>query len=112
MLKKQYRLNKNKDFDRVFKQGGSAYAPSLGLKITANGLENSRFAVLVSKKVSKKAVVRNKIKRQLRNILREDYLQQVKGYDVVVICLPTISDKTFAEIKADLKFAFRKTKIR
>ncbi len=111
MLKKQYRLNKNKDFDRVFKQGGSAYAPSLGLKITTNNLEKPRFAVLVSKKVSKKAVDRNKIKRQIRNILREDYLQKIRGYDVVIVCLPSIASKTFVEIQAELRVAFRKLRL-
>ena len=111
MLKKQHRLNKNKDFESVFKNRGSAYAPSLGLRLAANGLENSRFAVLVSKKVSKKAVVRNKIKRQIRNILREDYLQIIKGYDVVIVCLPTIATKTFAEIQAELKFVFHKSRL-
>ena len=111
MLKKQYRLTKNKDFEKVFKQSASAYAPSLGLKITVNNLERPRFAILVSKKVSKKAVDRNKIKRQIRNILREDYATKVKNYDVVIICLPAIIDKTFEDIQTELKFAFNKLKL-
>lgn len=111
MLKKRYRLNKNKEFDQVFKHGSSAYSPSLGVKVVANKLENPRFAILVSKKVSKKAVDRNKIKRQIRDILRSDYAQKVKNCDVVVICLPSILNKDFEAIKEDLKFAFSKLKL-
>lgn len=111
MLKKRYRLNKNKDFDRVFKQGASAYASALGLKAAANGLPESRFAILVSKKIDKKAVARNKLKRQIRNILRTDYVQTIKGYDVVIVCLPPIANKKFEEIQAELKFAFHKLKL-
>jgi ribonuclease P protein component len=111
MLKKRYRLNKNKDFDRVFQQGASAYAAFLGLKVAANNLPESRFAILVSKKIDKKAVARNKLKRQIRNILRADYVQKIKGYDVVIVCLPPIAGKDFNEIKEELGFAFRKLKL-
>lgn len=112
MLKKRYRLTKDKDFERVFKQGSSAYVSSLGLKMAANSLGGPRFAILVSKKVSKKAVARNKIKRQIRNILREEYVPEInKNCDIVVICLPTIINKTFEEIQAELKIAFHKLKL-
>ncbi|GAI32984.1 unnamed protein product, partial [marine sediment metagenome] len=62
MLNKRNRLKKKKDFDKVFKQGQGFKQDFLYLKIRKNNLKSSRFGFVVSKKFSKKAVIRNKIK--------------------------------------------------
>ena len=70
MLPRYNRLAKKKEIDLVFKKGRSSYNKSLGVKcLINNNLTYNRFAVVVSNKVSKKAVIRNKIKRRLMEVL-------------------------------------------
>ena len=62
MLKKENRLKKKKDFERIYKKGRGFKGDSLFLKILENKEELTRIGIVVSKKVSKKAVQRNKLK--------------------------------------------------
>ena len=61
--------------------------------------------MVVSKKISKKAVVRNKIKRRIRHLFRES---ESKGKYVVVV-KEDISDKDFKKIENDFKKITKKT---
>lgn len=85
MLNKQNRLKKKKEIENVFKGGRSFYSKDLGIRFKKNNLEDSRFCLVVSAKVSKKAVIRNKIKRRARYILRGDLEKIKKGFDIVVV---------------------------
>lgn len=69
----------------------------LYIKYKKNNLNKNSFKIIVSLKVSKKAVTRNKIKRRIREILRDANLNQ--GYEIVVITNKNILDKSFQEIK-------------
>lgn len=108
MLKKLHRLKKKKDFDIVFKNGKSKFSKILGIKIFSNNLDESRFGIIVSKKVSKKAVERNKIKRQIREILRLSLSEIKPGYDIIVIVSPNIMGSTYDKIKDSLFFCLKK----
>lgn len=108
MLAKENRITLNKEFDRVFKTGQSFYAKEIGVKAISNSLNLSRFGILVGLKVSKKAVIRNKIKRQIRAIISQEMPNLKGGKDVVIISLPLILEKNFEEIEKTLKFGFNK----
>jgi ribonuclease P protein component len=85
MLAAQYRLTKQKDFARLKKGGQTSYSGLFKLVHQANLLAVSRFAVVVSTQVSKKATDRNRLKRQCLEIIR---LQQSKikpGFDVLLM---------------------------
>ncbi len=108
MLAKKYRLTKKKDFDRVFVGGQGYYTRFLGIKKTANNLTASRFGIIVSAKVSKKAVLRNRLKRQIRAIIKK-HLSLIKpGYDWVIICLPPVLDLPFLELEKNILFIIKK----
>ena len=111
MLAKENRLKKKKDFEKLFKGGRSFREKFLVLKVNKNNLDSVRFGFIVSKKVSKKAVTRNKIKRQLREIIRKEIDNYQKGFDIAVIALPGIISKDFKEISQALEFALKKIKI-
>ena len=100
MFPKKNRLTKNKEFDHVFKKGRSSYNGIIGLKTASNDLDINRFGIIVSKKASKKAVERNKIKRQIRAIIRSKSLK--KGYDCLVIALPKIESLSHEEIEKSI----------
>jgi ribonuclease P protein component len=108
MLKKSNRIGRNKEFDRAFKLGQSFYDKILGLKAVDNGLSVSRLGILVSTKVSKKAVDRNRIKRQIRAIVREEWSKLKGGKDLVIIVFPQILDKKFEEIKEYILKGFKR----
>jgi len=99
MLKKVNRILKKKEFDNVFQNGKSAYFKILGIKAVKNGKPESRFGVIISTKVSKKATNRNRIKRQIREIIRKNLDKIEKGYDFIIIVLPQIKEADFTLIK-------------
>jgi len=111
MLKKQNQLTKDKEFDDVFKNGQSSYDKIMGVKAVANNLDSSRFGILVSVKISKKAVERNRIKRQIREIIRLDLDKIKPSYDVITITLGPILGKTYQEIEKSVQNHFKKLKL-
>lgn len=111
MLFKDNRLKKKKDFEKVLSQGRNLKEDFLFLKIINNELDNNRFGFIVSKKVSKKAVERNKIKRRLREIVRLSDLNNLKKIDGVFITLPAIREKTFKEIKKEVLSLLKKAEV-
>lgn len=101
MLPKQNRLRLKKDFERIFKQGRGFKQDFLFLKVLENGLKETRFGFIVSQKISQKAVIRNKLKRRLREIIRDE-LKEGKirsGVDAALVTLPGLEGKDFQEIK-------------
>jgi len=99
MFSKQNRLREKKDFERVFNKGRSFKEDFLILKFIENNLENSRIGIIVSQKVSKKAVIRNKIKRRIRAIIRENLSRMKRGIDIVLLILPGLEKRNFWELK-------------
>ncbi len=113
MLTKCNRLTKEEDFKIVFKAGKkySLLGTGIYLKVRGNNLEQSRFGFVISKKVSKKAVVRNKIKRRLREIVRINLSKIKEGNDVVVIVLPGFEKNDFQAIEENVNDLFQKAKL-
>lgn len=85
MLKKQFRLAKDADVKKVFARGRAFFNPLFAIKYFPGPI--SRFTVVVSTKVSKKAVVRNRIKRTLREVIRLN-LTKFKPGDYAVVVKP------------------------
>jgi len=85
MLPAINRLKKKKDFERVFKQGRGLKEAFLSLKSTKNGLASTRFGFVVGQKVSHKAVVRNRVKRKLRDLAKQKIKDVKSGFDIVIV---------------------------
>lgn len=104
MLTKQHRLKKNKDFELVFKRGKTFDGKFLFLKIIKrNNLKVSRFGLVVGTKISKKATIRNKIKRRLRDVIRKRLEDIKSGFDVIIGAKTLVVDKSYQEIKEELE---------
>lgn len=108
MLKKENRLKKKKDFENVFKNGKSVFSKILGVKFVDNNLDKNRYGVLVGKKVSKKAVERNLVKRRIREIIRKDCLNITNNKDIIILTLPEILKSDYDAIKKALFFCLKK----
>lgn len=111
MLAKINRLRKNKDIQKVFEKGRTFKQDFLILKILSNDLDESRFAFVISKKFSKKAVTRNKIKRKLREAVYLSLKKIQKGIDLIVIASPGLETKDFEKTKETINKLFKKAKI-
>ncbi len=108
MLPKIYRLTKKKDFQIVFQKGKSIKSGFLVFKILKNHFIKSRFGFIVSKKISTKATVRNKIKRRIRDSIFTHVKKINIPIDVVVITLPGIEKKEFSDIEGAVAEFFKK----
>ena len=81
-MRSKYRLTGAKRFSQIHSEGKSAANRLLVVRFLLNGLDHSRFAFMVSKRVGN-SVVRNRVKRRLREAIR---LSRVwPGWDVVFI---------------------------
>ena len=110
MLVQKNRLRKKKDIDMVFKQGDGFKQGFLRIKIRKNNLDTSRFVFVISKKFSKKAVIRNKIRRRLSEIIKAKLLEIKKGIDVIIVVMPG-AENDFQKLEQIIDKLFKKAKI-
>jgi len=106
MFSSKNRLRKREDIYNVFKKGKSLAGNFIFLRFTKNDLNVSRFAVVISSKVSKKSVVRNKIKRQLREAIQKNILEIKQKCDFVIIVKPEIINQKFKDIEKEVNEIF------
>lgn len=102
MLPKKYRLRLKKDFDRIFKRGKFVGGRFFTMGYGKNNLDVSRFAVVASKKVDKRAVGRNLIRRRTGEIIRLGREKIKTGFDFVFIAKPAVLAKTHKETEEDI----------
>ena len=105
MLKKLYRLKKNKDFSRVFKRSKKIRTENLLFNIAQfSRVEVSRFGFVVANSIDKRATRRNGMKRRMRAAIKE-LLPEIKtGYDVIIsVKKPFFYPYKLAEIKDQIK---------
>jgi len=93
MLAGDNRLKKDNDFKRVFQSGKAVRSDLLVMRFAGNNIEKTRFGFVVGLKFSKKATLRNRIKRQISKILRPLVGQLKSGYDMVIIPNCQLADK-------------------
>ncbi|MEK7173621.1 MAG: ribonuclease P protein component [Patescibacteria group bacterium] len=108
VLSKKYRITARGDFTGVFKGTMRARSGPFLFMCRKNDLSYSRFGFVVSLAVSKKAVVRNKLRRKLHEIVRSLFSFLPSGYDCVIRAYPGAEILVFHEIKQHLVTLFRK----
>lgn len=106
MLKKEYRLRSARDITRVYKRGTYGGADGvLSVRATQSGRPTPRIVVVVGKKVSKKAVIRNRIRRRISGELERNLETLKPGYDIVVSVHQDVSATPAADLAATLRQA-------
>jgi len=105
MLSFENRLTKSKDFEKVFKEGETFHSDFLVVNVLKEE-KGKRFGFIVSKKVSLKATVRNKIKRRLREQVRLIIPLIQEDLTAIIIAKKEIVGKSSEEIKQELKNIF------
>lgn len=106
MFKSQNRLPRGVGF-----YNSSFFPTSLFvLKVKENGLIVNRFGIIVSKKIDKRAVARNRIKRVFRQTLVNLNKEMEFGYDMLFIVKPGIINRNSDEIAIIVKQVLEKAK--
>lgn len=109
-LPKPHRLRRRQDFQAVYQHGKRHQQVHLTLrslqylpKSTTENLPATRFGISVSKTVSKKAVIRNLLKRQVKAALRQMLPQITSGWSVVIGIRPSAQGCEYVEILRELE---------
>ncbi|MEL6494824.1 MAG: ribonuclease P protein component [Cyanobacteria bacterium J06623_7] len=116
-LPKAYRLRNRSDYRAVYAQGIRRYSPHLTAIALASNSRSadsttaSQFGISISKKVSKKAVVRNRLKRQLKAVILTHLRQINPGWRVVIIVKPKAIECNYEHFLRELEKLLKETKI-
>ena len=119
MIASKYRFHGHGSLKFLYKNGRVIRSRYFTVKyITNRYRSNPRFAVVVSKKVHKSAVGRNRIRRRIYEQLRIDVLPRVKNVDIAVIVtrsealnlpadeLKSSLDAVFTQVYTDISWLF------
>lgn len=108
MLAQQYRFHGHKSLQYVYKNGQTVRSRLYTIKLTSNSHRTtSRLAVVVSKKIHKRAVHRNRVRRRIYERVRPLIVNSKKAYDVAIIVssaeLRQASGEQLAELAQQLQ---------
>ncbi len=100
MLSKKYRFHSRGGVRYVYQNGKTIRTPNLSLVFAENTKGFTRFAVVVSKKVEKSAVKRNRVRRRFYEAIRLNIDKIPKKRDYIfVIYSDKVMRQTFSEIE-------------
>lgn len=85
MLSKKYRFHSRGGVRYTYSHGKTIRSPKLSLVFNANSRGFTRFAVVVSKKVEKSAVGRNRIRRRVYEAIRYEMNDKYKRRDYIFV---------------------------
>lgn len=108
MLPSAFRLKKKGDFGAVKKQGKKFSGETFGLLVLPTGQKFSRFGFLLSNRLSKKATLRNRTKRRLREAVRKLLFWVKPGFDVVFLGRKRLLEESSAQINPEMEKVFKK----
>ncbi|BBA80079.1 ribonuclease P [cyanobacterium endosymbiont of Rhopalodia gibberula] len=115
-LPKVHRLKKPKDFQAVYKRGQHYKSSRLLIRVLLKKHETmtslpTQFGISVSQKISKKAVVRNRLKRQIKAAIRSLLPIISPGLKVVITVRHSQSECNYDHFLRELKQLFIKSNI-
>ncbi|WP_124728590.1 ribonuclease P protein component [Staphylospora marina] len=110
-MQKEYRLKRRNDFRRVFQSGeSSANRQFVVVVLSRKGDGPPRIGVSVSRKVGK-AVVRNRIRRLVKEVTRHWIPELKPGIDFVVIARTGAASMDYQQVKSSLRHVYRRAGI-
>ena len=91
-------VKENGDFRRIYRRGRSAVSGGVGVYCLKNRKGMSRLGVTVSTKLGH-AVVRNRVRRRLRELYRLHKAELLPGYDLIVVARVRAVDMPYAKLE-------------
>ena len=99
MLPKKHRLTDDYDFRRVRRLGRVFNTPLFSVSLAKSKIPgNIRFGFVLSNKISKRAVDRNRAKRILREVAMEKLKRFPPGFDIVFFSKRSLIGRSYEEV--------------
>jgi ribonuclease P protein component len=100
----KFRIAGQKRIEEVKDKGTILQSSNFGVVYLKNeGLDYSRFAFVISSKISKLAVHRNRVERSIQEAIRRQMTNIPTGYDIVFLVKKSIANKTTEEIMREVE---------
>ncbi|MHB8413391.1 MAG: ribonuclease P protein component [Candidatus Acidiferrales bacterium] len=100
-LPREWRLVRRSEFEAVYREGRRRSSATFLIFLRANGLPRDRFGMSVKKALGN-AVVRNRIRRRIREVLRLHREEILPGWDVVIHPSRSVATLEFTKLEAEL----------
>lgn len=98
-MDKMYRLRSNMEFKKVYSGGKTYWNRNLVLYLRKNNFNHNRVGYSITKKVGN-SVVRNKIRRRMKEIYRLSFSELKGNYDLIFIPKKNVVDISYKELES------------
>ncbi len=92
----------------MYKKGKIFGNRNFTLRYVPNGKNANRLGIVVSKKVSKKAVVRNRLRRQIRELYKNNVSSIKQGYDMIITAKPLCAGEEYSVLEKSFRHVLSK----
>ena len=109
-MKKENRLKKRKQFNWTFKTGSAVHSKNLTLVFAKANVKSYLVGFSVTKKVGK-AVVRNHVKRWLKEAVLKYENNIVSKHTLIFVAKPEITNEKFTNIVKEVCYLIKKANL-
>ncbi len=111
MLPKNFRITKQVEWNKLHKFGNRTHSPELVMGYLKTSENRARFGFIVGSKVSKKANIRNLVKRRIRAVVEKNLAKIITNIDVIFIAKAKIKDLEYVEIEKKVLDLLKKNRL-
>lgn len=108
-MRKELRVRKSQEFSEIIKNRQFYSSKVMTLYVKEKKEDQNRVGISVSKKIGN-AVVRNKVKRQLRMMVQETYTFH-ENFDTIILIREQFTKESYESNKKVLELLLKKVKI-
>ncbi len=107
MLARQYRFSGQGGIRYVYRKGATVRRPHFTIRVVQADPKKTQFAVVVSKKIAKQAVIRNRIRRRIYAALEQIGMVPSGAVQAVIIVQDSwATECQFTELTQELRAGF------
>lgn len=105
------RLKSRAQYLAVQNRGRKIYSKHFLIFYSENSVGYTRIGITISKKVDKRAVARNRLRRRIREIFRLNSSQLVRGLDLVVVARFNAAECSYEDVASEVLGTLKRFKL-